>query len=65
MEDKEHKEISIADLYPGLSPEEQEEAEYRLVGYLMIVRSIWDRYEQEGKLDALIKEIKRYRKSRK
>ena len=43
MEDD--KEITIADLYPDLSPEEWEEAEYRLLQYLAVVRSIWDQYE--------------------
>ncbi len=61
--DYEDRDITIQDLYPDLSPKEQQEAEYRLLKYLAIVRRIWDRYEQEGKLDELIARIKKHRKS--
>ncbi len=46
-------EISIADLYPDLSPEEQANGEYRLLGYIAIVKWIWDRFDSEGRLDEL------------
>lgn len=35
--------ISIGDLYPELSPEQQAEAEYYLTRYLEIVRKIFER----------------------
>jgi hypothetical protein len=34
--------ITIADLYPDLSPEEQAEAEYRLLRYLAVVKEIFE-----------------------
>lgn len=34
--------ITIADLYPDLSPEEQAEAEYRLLRYLAVVKDIFE-----------------------
>ena len=51
MADDDEDDITIADLYPELSPDEQADAEYRLLGYLTIVQNIWDRYEQEGRLN--------------
>lgn len=35
-------EISISDLYPDLSPEEQREAEYRLFRYFAVVKEIFE-----------------------
>lgn len=41
-------EITIADLYPDLSPEEQVEAEYRLLRYLAVCREIFEEiYESQ------------------
>ncbi len=39
--------ITIADLYPGLSPEQQAEAEYRLLRYLTVVRDIFEQITLE------------------
>jgi len=39
--------ITIADLYPGLSPEQQAEAEYRLLRYLAVVRDIFEQITLE------------------
>ena len=50
MAENDEKDITIADLYPDLSPEEQAGAEYRLLGYLAIVRGIFERLEREGRL---------------
>lgn len=34
--------ITIADLYPNLSQEEQQEAEYRMLRYLAVVKDIFE-----------------------
>jgi hypothetical protein len=34
--------ITIADLYPDLSPEQQAEAEYRMLRYLAVVKEIFE-----------------------
>lgn len=39
--------ITIADLYPDLSPERQAEAEYRLLRYLALVKRIFERVARE------------------
>jgi hypothetical protein len=36
------RDITIADLYPDLSPDEQQEAEYRLLRYLAVVKEIFE-----------------------
>jgi hypothetical protein len=57
------KEITIADLYPDLSPEEQAEAEERLLKYLDIVRGIFNRLVETGEIDKVLLQIqwqKRY-----
>lgn len=41
------KKITIADLYPELSPEQQADAEYRLLGYLAVVKRIFERICRE------------------
>lgn len=41
-------EITIADLYPDLSPAEQSEAEYRLLRYLAVVKEIFERIVEEN-----------------
>jgi len=45
---KEEKEITIADLYPTLTPAEQAEAEFNLLGYLDVVRRIFERISIEN-----------------
>lgn len=42
------REITIADLYPDLSPQEQREAEYRLLRYLAVVKRIFERISREN-----------------
>jgi hypothetical protein len=46
-ESTEKKRISIADLYPELSPAEQAEAEYNLKRYLNLVWRIYERVRRE------------------
>jgi hypothetical protein len=41
-------EITIAELYPELSPEQQAEAEFYLLGYLDVVRRIFERVSKEA-----------------
>lgn len=40
--------ITIGDLYPELSSEQQAEAEYRLLRYLALVRRIFERIAREN-----------------
>lgn len=40
--------LTINDLYPGLSPEEQEQAEYRMLRYLAVVREIFEQIVEEN-----------------
>lgn len=47
MPDKDENEITIADLYPELTPEQQKEAEYYLLRYLALVRRIFERIARE------------------
>lgn len=47
MPEKEENEITIADLYPNLPPEQQAEAEYRLLRYLAVVKGIFERICRE------------------
>jgi hypothetical protein len=42
------KRITIADLYPDLTPEEQAEAEYNLKQYLSLVWRIYQRVKREN-----------------
>ena len=59
-----NKEITIADLYPELTPEQQAEAEERLQRYLAIVKSIYNRLVETGEIDKVLLEIewrKRFR----
>ena len=49
--------LTIADLYPDLSPEEQRKAEYRLLRYLITVRKIFERVVRED--PELLTELKR------
>lgn len=58
MKDDE-KEITIQDLYPDLTPEQQEEAEFNLLGYLDVVKRIYERLEAEGKLEDLAEALAR------
>ena len=41
-------EITSAELYPELSPEQQAEAEFYLLGYLDVVRRIFERISREN-----------------
>lgn len=41
-------EITIADLYPELSPDERTEAEYRMLRYLAVVKDIFERIAREN-----------------
>lgn len=53
------KQITIQDLYPEITPEQQEEAERKLLGYLDVVTQIYERLEREGKLDDLTEVLAR------
>jgi len=50
------KEITIADLYSEITPEQQAEVEERLLRYLAIVRSINNRLVETGKIDKVLLE---------
>jgi hypothetical protein len=39
--------ITVADLYPDLSPEQQAETEYRLIRYFALVKRIFERITRE------------------
>lgn len=52
------KRITIADLYPNLSPQEQVEAEYNLKQYLSLVWRIYQRVKRENP-DKLTEAIKK------
>lgn len=43
-----NREITVADLYPDLSPDERREAEYRLLRYLKLVKRIFERISREN-----------------
>jgi hypothetical protein len=59
------KEITIADLYPELTPEQQAEAEERLLRYLAVVRKIYDRLVETGEIDNVLLRIQWEKKNRK
>lgn len=40
--------ITINNLYPGLSPQKQQEAEYHLLRYLAVVKRIFERITREN-----------------
>ncbi len=46
-------EPKIRDLYPYLTEDELNEAEYRIECYLKLVMQIYDRLEAEGKLSLI------------
>jgi hypothetical protein len=50
----EDKEITIADLYPDFTPEQQEEAKQNWLAYLKIVKRIFDRLVEEGRLEEVL-----------
>lgn len=56
--------IKIQDLYPELSPEEQEQAAENWRQYLRVVRRIFDGLEREGKLYKVHAEARRLRRKR-
>lgn len=41
-------EITTADLYPNLTPDERAEAEYRMLRYLAVVKDIFERVAREN-----------------
>jgi len=53
------QDVTIQDLYPELTLEQQEEAERNLLGYLDVVRRIYERLESEGRLDKLTEVLAR------
>jgi len=42
MPEDNKNEITVADLYPDLSPEQQQEAKYRMLRYLAVVKDIFE-----------------------
>lgn len=42
------KRLTVSDLYPQLTPEQQKEAEYFLLGYLAVVKRIFERIAREN-----------------
>lgn len=60
--DNSEKEITIQDLYPELSPEEQEEAAERLREYIRIVWRIFEHLDQEGRLKKVLAEARKLRR---
>lgn len=48
MSKNEEKEITISVLYPDLTPEQLAEAEFNLLGYLDVVRRIFERVSVEN-----------------
>jgi len=56
--------ITISDLYPELSPEEQQEAEQSLKDYLQVVKKIYDRLQAEGKLEDVLLRIQYEKRNR-
>jgi hypothetical protein len=42
------KELTVADLYPQLTAEQQKEAEYYLLRYLAVVKRIFERIAREN-----------------
>jgi hypothetical protein len=52
-----NQEVTIRDLYPDLTPKQQEEAEYFLDRYLSVVRRIYERTHnltEKGGADTLL-----------
>lgn len=45
---KEENEITIADLYTNLTPDEEAESEFNLLGYLDVVRRVFERISSEN-----------------
>ena len=56
--------ITIADLYPELTPKQQAEAEYYLERYVAVTYKILRRLEQEGKLDWVQAQLWKEKKKR-
>lgn len=51
------REITVADLYPNLSPEERSEAKYHLLRYLAAVKSVFEQIASDN--PAALTELKR------
>lgn len=47
-------EDQMAELYPELKPEDRAAAAYNLSGYFKVVARIYDRLEEEGKLEDVL-----------
>jgi hypothetical protein len=45
------RKLTVTNLYPDLSPKEQDEVAKRLRQYLAVIKRIHDRLEREGKLE--------------
>lgn len=60
---REQKPITIADLFPNLSPEERAEVEETFRGYIQVCWRIFKRLENEGKLDEVLKEMQEAREN--
>ncbi len=48
MPENNKDEITVADLYPDLSPEERQAAEYRLLRYLAVVKAIFEQAAEDN-----------------
>ena len=57
--------ITIGDLYPELSSEEQQEAQKNVENYLRTVKKIYDRLQAEGKLEDVLLRAQWEKRSRK
>lgn len=55
--------VTVANLYPELPPGEREEAEYRLLRYLTVVRRIFERIARER--PEILPELEKYATVRK
>jgi hypothetical protein len=52
---------SIEDLYPDLSPEEEQEAKENLDQYINLVWRIYNRLKMEGKMGEVMEELRKLR----
>jgi len=59
------KEITIADLYPELTPKQQAEAKERLLQYLAVVRKIYNHLVEKGEIDNVLLLIQWEKRNRK
>lgn len=59
--DRKPPKLIIQDLYPDLSPEEQQEAAENLHRYMDLVWHMYNRLKREGKLNEVIEELRKLR----